>query len=71
MATKKSSKWLHAGLLALVGVGTDIGAQLSAGTLDVQRSVVVGLVIGGLSRVLGAIVSARVSESEDEGNSDA
>jgi hypothetical protein len=64
--TKKNSKWIHAGMLALVGVGTDLGAQLTQGTVNPTRAVIVGLVIGGLSRVFGAIIAAKVADEGDD-----
>lgn len=51
-------KLVHAGLLALTGSLTDIGAQLAAGSVNLTRSVLVGLIVGGVSRVVGAILAA-------------
>lgn len=70
-ATKKNSKWIHAAMLALVGIGTDLGAQLTAGQLNVTRSVIVGLVIGGAARLGGAILSAMVVANEEDEGGDA
>lgn len=50
-------RWFHAGVVALIGALTDLSAQLVNGTVDVKRTVVVGLVIGAVSRVAGAIIS--------------
>ena len=59
MTAPLKAKWFHAVLLALVGVLTDAGAQLIAqGGADLTRAVVVGLVIGGAGRVLGALVAS-------------
>lgn len=59
-------KWLHAGLLALVGALTDIGAQLASGAVDpsTSRAVLVGLAIGGMARILGAILAVEVTSDE-------
>lgn len=56
--TSRTRKILHAGLIALAGALTDAGAQLASGHLDVTRSVVVGVIIGVLGRVFGAILAA-------------
>ena len=59
-------KWLHAGLLALVGALTDIGAQLASGNVNpsTSRAVLVGLAIGGMARVLGAVIAATAVEDD-------
>lgn len=55
---KISPTVLHAMLVALTGVLADIGAQVSSGSVDLTRSVIVGLIIGGASRILGAAIAA-------------
>lgn len=63
--TPLKAKWLHAVLLALVGVLTDAGAQLLAhGGADLSRAVIYGLVIGGAGRVLGAVIAALYDRSQ-------
>jgi hypothetical protein len=60
--TPTQAKWTHAVAVALVGVLTDTGAQLAAhgGAADLSRSVVIGLVMGGAARLLGAFIASRV-----------
>jgi hypothetical protein len=59
--TPTQAKWTHAVAVALVGVLTDTGAQLAAhGGADLSRSVVIGLVMGGAARLLGAFIASRV-----------
>lgn len=50
-------KWFHAGVVALIGALTDLAAQLVNGGVDIKRTVVVGLIIGAVSRVAGAILA--------------
>ena len=57
------TRWLHAGLVALIGVLSDVGAQLANGSLSVTRAVVIGLVVGGVSRVAGAILATKVDDA--------
>jgi hypothetical protein len=56
--TKRKRQWLHAGLVALVSAGADVGAQIASGSINPTRVVIVGLVIGGLSRAVGAALAA-------------
>lgn len=63
MLSAFQKKWIHAGLVALVGVLSDVGAQLASGSVNVTRAFLVGIVLGGLSRVIGAIL-AQVVTSE-------
>lgn len=53
-------------LQGIMGAFTDIGAQLVAfGSADIPRAVVVGLVLGGGARVIGAWLAAEaIDETE-------
>lgn len=55
--TSKQHKIVYAVAIAGVGLLTDVGAQWSAGTINVTRSVVVGVVLGGVARLIGAALS--------------
>lgn len=51
-------KLAHAGLVGLMGALTDIGAQIATGAVNITRVVIVGFVMTGLARGLGAILAA-------------
>ncbi len=63
--TSRTRKLVHAGVVALVAAATDIGAQLASGSLNVTRVVLVGLVVGGLARVAGAVLAAEALDPKD------
>lgn len=59
----RTRKVVHAVAVASVGVLTDIGAQLAHGdAVNWSRAVVVGLVLGGLARLIGAALAASAEE---------
>lgn len=67
--TPRKAKWAFAGLMALVGVLSDISGQLSSGQLgNLTRPVLIGVIMGGVARVAGAALAARVASSDDGGN---
>lgn len=53
-----TKKWMHAGAVALIGALTDIAAQLTSGSFELSRTIIVGTVIGAVSRVAGAILAS-------------
>jgi len=57
--TSKTKKILHSVGIAFVGVLTDVGVQLmSPDAMNWPRTMIVGIVIGGLARLLGAYFAA-------------
>jgi hypothetical protein len=70
--TSRKRKWVHAALVALVSGVADVGAQLASGQLvNAPRAVLVGVAVGLLARVLGAILAAKaLDESDAEESSD-
>jgi len=65
--TSLTRKVLHAGAIALVGVLTDVGAQLlQTGSASPTRAVIVGTIIGGVARILGAVFSSGLFDSSTD-----
>ena len=60
--TAQTRKVVHAVGIALVGALTDAGLQLGSGTFNPTRTVIAGLLIGGLARLLGAYLSATAAD---------
>jgi hypothetical protein len=67
--TPLKKKWFHAGVVAMIGALTDIAAQLTSGHFDAERTVVIGIIIGAVSRVSGAILAAMDSTNDEESES--
>jgi len=65
--TSLRRKVLHAGLVALAGALTDAGAQLANGALNITRALIVGLVMGVIGRVVGAILAAEALDEPENG----
>lgn len=65
----RTRKWVHAGIAAAIGALSDVGAQLAGGQLvNAPRAVLVGLVVGAVCRVAGAMLAAiPMDESGDGG----
>ena len=56
--TGLQKKMLHSMLVTLFGSLTDVGVQLVSGSLNLTRSVIVGLIIGVMARAAGAALAA-------------
>jgi hypothetical protein len=54
----KQKKILHTIVTSVLGAASDVAVQLSSGTLNVTRAVIVGLCLGALVRIAGALISA-------------
>lgn len=64
----RTRKWVHAGVAALIGAASDLGAQLASGQLvNAPRAVVVGLVVGAVCRVAGAMLAAIPMDEQSNG----
>lgn len=59
-----TKKWMHAGAVALIGALTDVAAQLTSGSFELSRTIIVGIIIGAVSRVAGAILAAMDTTSD-------
>lgn len=58
--TQKKQQWKHTALVALFSFLAVTGEQLASGTLSLTKSVIVGLIIGAVSRFAGAYLSAQL-----------
>jgi ABC-type branched-subunit amino acid transport system permease subunit len=68
----QTKKWVHAGLVAFFAAWTDLGAQLAMGGFSLTRAVLVGVIMGGIGRVAGAMLGAVITsdgDAPDEGES--
>ena len=66
--TPRTRKWAHAGLVALVSGFADVGAQLASGQLvNAPRAVLVGVGVGLVARVLGAMLAATALDEASDG----
>lgn len=57
-------KIVHSVMVVLVTFGTDIGTQMMTGTVNITRSAIVGIVVGFLARIIGAVLAATAMPNE-------
>jgi hypothetical protein len=55
--TSLQKKMLHSTLVSLFGSMADVGIQLTSGSLNLTRTVAVGLILGIVSRAAGAALA--------------
>jgi hypothetical protein len=67
--TSRTRKLVHAGVVALAAVFADVGAQLYSGAVvSLTRAAIVGLAMGAVARVVGAVLAAGWLDSSDGGS---
>lgn len=61
----KARKYILAAGSAIVGFGSDVSIQLQNADMNWTRAVVIGIVVGGFVRVLGAVLAVEAAEQAD------
>lgn len=59
-----TKKIVHTAFIALFGCASDVAVQLSNPSINITRALIVGIVLGALSRIGGALLAAMDTTNE-------